>query len=107
MRKIILALIFLSVIVFVSTGCSCNCGDKETLKGMVVVIGNDPFTKPALKLDDGTIFIIEGSEEIVSELLNNQGVKYAVTLGTFRDGPDGKILVVEQAEKLDNEKGIK
>ncbi|KUO60998.1 hypothetical protein APF79_12630 [bacterium BRH_c32] len=107
MRRIIFTLLFAFIFVLINTGCSCNCGEKETLKGMVVVVGNEPFTKPALKLDDGTIFIIEGSEEIVSELLNNQGVKYAVTLGTFRDGPDGKILVVEQAEKLDNEKGIK
>ncbi|MFA7288548.1 MAG: hypothetical protein WC055_06670 [Melioribacteraceae bacterium] len=107
MRKIIFALLFLSIIVLNNTGCSCHCGDKETLKGMVIVVGNEPFAKPALKLDDGTIFIVEGSEEIVKELLNNQGAKYAVTLGTFRDSPEGKILVIEQAEKLDKETGAK
>ncbi len=76
--------IFLPLIIFalISAGLSscCNCGesDKITLKGEIVIVGNEPFTQLALKLDNSKIYLLECDDNLRKELWDKQGSRYAI-----------------------------
>lgn len=64
--------------VFIINGC---CNSKETsqnlIKGTITVIGNEPFTKLALK-DGENYFALKCSKEFSDKLLKEQGSWYII-----------------------------
>lgn len=81
-------------------GC-CNCGksinEERTLSGYISVMGNEPFTKLALNMDDNKVFILECSDELKKELWGRQGSYYSVMYKESRVESGMPILVVEKA----------
>lgn len=82
------------------SGC-CNCGssikDERTLSGYISVIGNEPFTKLALNMDDNKVFILECNDELRKELWGKQGSYYSVVYKESRVESGVPVLVVEKA----------
>lgn len=102
MRKWRLELI---ILVFISIGftacCSCgSSGDENVVKGVIVIVGHEPFTKLAVKLDDEKNYILECSEELKKELWNQQGNFYAIQFSKKKIEADETILIVEKITPL-------
>lgn len=103
-RKVLVVSILIFAALF-STGCSCGCGntEKNTVKGFITVIGNEPFTKLTVKTNDGKFFVLKGSKELNAELNQKQGSYYLIQYGDLRTEDGNEVLVVEKAIPLKNE----
>lgn len=107
-QRRVTALVFAFLIVSLFNACSttkdaAGYTDKDgksgiqTLKGKIIVIGNEPFTKLALQLDNEKVYLLKCKDELAKKLWRNQGVIYSVEYS--KDGIDGDLpfLVVEDA----------
>lgn len=103
-RKAIVVIILLIGSLYVSA-CSCGCGKTEdnVKKGFVTVIGNEPFTKLAIKTDDGKFYVLKSSKELSAELSKKQGSYYLIQYGELRTEDDNEVLIVEKAIPIKNE----
>ncbi len=103
-RKALVVLLFLLIALY-SAGCNCGCGKTEenTMKGFITVIGNEPFTKLAVKTDDGKFYVLKGSKELNAELNKKQGSYYLIQYGDKRTEDGNEVLVVEKAIPIKNE----
>ncbi len=75
MNRCLLAALLILVAV-ASDGCSSSKTTFDTpqkITGEITVIGNEPFTKLAVRVENGKTFLINGSEEIRKLLLSHQG----------------------------------
>ena len=95
-------LIFVGSILF--PACSCSCGNNSdgnnTLKGYITVIGNEPFTKLALRTDDDKTYILQVSKELRDELWKKQGSYYYIKYGDLREETGNSTIVVEKVVPL-------
>lgn len=98
----IISLIIVLLITSLFNVCSPTKGaadknQKQTLAGKIIVIGNEPFTKLALQLDNEKVYLLKCKDELAKKLWRNQGVIYSVEYS--KDGRDGDLsfLVVEDA----------
>ena len=97
--RIILPLFLIVTAFALYTACSCNCGsmmEENTVKGYITIVGNEPFTKLALKTDDDKIFILQVSNELKNELLKKQGNYYYIKYGDLRKENGISTIVVEK-----------
>ncbi|MBM4171884.1 MAG: hypothetical protein FJ214_08460 [Ignavibacteria bacterium] len=97
--------LMLLIIPFIFISC-CNCGsENETyLNGKIVVVGNEPFAKLALEIENNKLYILEGDELIIKELWKQQGNNYSVMYKQSRVESGLPILVIEKALPLSQEK---
>jgi hypothetical protein len=96
--------LLLSIYLFQSTGCSCNCGKEgNSVKGYITVVGNEPFTKLAVKTDDGKIYLLQCSKELETALSKDQGSFYYITYGDSRKELDSTIIIVEKVIPIKKE----
>jgi hypothetical protein len=72
----------------------------QTLVGQVFVIGNEPFTKLALKAEDGQTYVLVGAKEVETMLLQHQGQIVQILTTGAEETSEGKIWRVIQAEVL-------
>ncbi len=90
----------LFVLLMISFYACCNCGsnldDSNTVKGFITVIGNEPFTKLAIRTDDNKIYVLQVSKELKDELWKKQGNYYYIKFGDRREEEGVSILVVEK-----------
>jgi len=95
-KLIIFSIIAISIYL---TAC-CNCGKgiatEKSVRGTITVIGNEPFTKLAIKTDDGKIFILQCSKELNDELWKKQGSYYYVQYGDMREESGTSAVIVEK-----------
>ncbi|MEW6193938.1 MAG: hypothetical protein AB1521_02140 [Bacteroidota bacterium] len=87
--------------VFYITAC-CNCGkttDENTVKGVIITFGHDPFTKIAVMLEDEKVYVLECDEKINKELWSNQGKHYIIKFSESKVEEGVPILVVENIEQ--------
>lgn len=110
--KIILLLLFASVIALSCSSCkpeeaktnpkseSNSSFENLTYEGRITVVGNEPFTKLALKIDEYTVYQLSCSEELTKTLRGSQGVKYKVFVDEIVDISEGKILNISKVEKV-------
>ena len=103
-RKKILLLILTTIIIaaVVSfSGCSCNCGknssEQNFVKGYITVVGNEPFTKLAIKTGDDKIYVLQCSKELKDQLWKQQGSLYYILYSDFHKELGDTIIVVEKA----------
>lgn len=103
LKKFLLLSVFLSA--FVLNACSCGCGKAEenSIKGFITVIGNEPFTKLAIKADDGKYYVLLSSKELNSELNKKQGSYYLIQYGEKRTEENNEVLIVEKAIPIKND----
>jgi hypothetical protein len=78
---------------------SCCAGrqtqeDRGSAVGTVVIIGNEPFTSPALQMADGTIHRLVCSKELEQTLRGVQGKRVRVAVGKA-DAPAKELHITE------------
>jgi hypothetical protein len=56
--------------------------DRAPVTGTIVIIGNEPFTLPALQMPDGTIHRLVCAKELEQTLRAVQGKRVRVTVST-------------------------
>jgi hypothetical protein len=96
------ALIFSLGIQF--TGCSCNCNKEEnSIKGFITVVGNEPFTKVALRTDDNKILVLQCSKELKEILLNQQGSYYFIQYSAEKEENGIKSITVDKVLPIKKE----
>ncbi|MBI9070554.1 MAG: hypothetical protein JEY94_03090 [Melioribacteraceae bacterium] len=82
------------IVLFISTLFIISCTQKdlktsnkldeniktntESIEGMITVVGNEPFTRLALLVNDSTTYVLDCDSLIKSDLLNNQGKTYKI-----------------------------
>lgn len=78
--------------------------EVKNIKGRVLVVGHSPFTHMALQTDSTTVYLLDCSKEIRSQLSEHQGnfavISYKDTTGT----PDGLSIKVLNAKLLPEKK---
>lgn len=104
LRKMLLV-VFVSLTALVLNACGCGCGKSEenTLKGFISVIGNDPFTKLALKTDEGKFIILKSSKEMNEELNKKQGSYYLIHYSQKITEENNDVVIVEKAIPIKND----
>ena len=96
-----LSLLFILLISIGFTAC-CSCGDGEEniVKGIINVVGNEPFTRLAIIQLNEKVFLLDCNEELKKELWKQQGNYYAVQFSKTRVEQGTTVLVVEKAIPL-------
>ena len=93
-------LIFPFLLLIISFSACCNCGknldEGNTLKGFITVIGNEPFTKLAIRTDDNKTYVLQVSKELKDELWKKQGNYYYVKYSDLREEEGVSTIVVEK-----------
>jgi hypothetical protein len=75
-------------------------GHVETMVGRVYVTGNEPFTKFALQLEDGSAYILNCSKELQDQLSREQGKTVKVRFKGIENVLEGKALNVISIESV-------
>ena len=92
----------------ISFSACCNCGknldESNTVKGFITVIGNEPFTKLAIRTDDNKTYVLQVSKELKDELWKKQGNYYYVKYSDLREEEGVSTLVVEKVISINKEK---
>ena len=93
-------LILPSLLLMISFSMCCNCGknldETNTVKGFITVIGNEPFTRLAIRADDNKTYILQVSKELKDELWKKQGSYYYIKYGDIKEVEGVSTLVVEK-----------
>jgi len=71
--------------------------------GQIYVIGNEPFTKLALKVEDGRTYTLDCDKEVATMLLQHQGQNVKLIAKAAAKRPEGHSLQVIQAEVVKKE----
>ena len=100
MKKSVLQILLFVFVVALLSAC-CNCGqsaqEENKLRGVITMLGNEPFTNIGIKTDDNTNYVLICSKELKSELINSQGQYYLIQYSEKKEA-DGIIsVVVEKA----------
>lgn len=95
-------LLFFALVLFVILGTlgagSMKSGEQMEIVGKVYVMGNEPFTKVAIKLDDGQVYALLG--EYDQELRKLQGKRILVTGEPSEEKPRGANAIVVRSFKV-------
>jgi len=105
-RSLSVGIFSLSILVFIFLGTlgagSMKLGSDEIeLVGRVYVMGNEPFTVVALKLDDGEVYALLGEHD--KELRGLQGRRLSVVGKPSEEKPRGaKAIIVKSFKVLES-----
>lgn len=102
MKKIIIVFISLFVILLIS--CSekrveNTTPPKDSILGKIVIVGNAPFSKLALQINDSTIYILECTNAVKDSLINNQGELYKIYFSKILETEMDTKIIVTRAEQ--------
>lgn len=101
-KSFILFLLFTAV--FISACCNCGKSDEErTVKGVITVVGNEPFAKLAIRLDNDDAFVLQCTKELEKELMGKQGSHYSILYYESKTVEGVPVLVVAKALPLNQE----
>jgi len=104
-KKQAILILVLPVILFIY-GCSPAKDIPETgyITGIVVVVGNEPFTNLALQTGPSDVFILECNKETKDYLLNNQGKRVKISYNKIDNTKKPNIIYVQKSEIIPEEK---
>ena len=68
-----------------------------TIRGIVYVVGNEPFTYLALQDSSGSMHRLRGPKELENVLYQRQGKMAVVTIVSTEQEPEGPITVISKA----------
>lgn len=102
MKKSILPIIFVFLTIYLLAGC---CSQKETsdlkkIQGTIIIVGNEPFTQPALRTAEDKIYAIECKKEERKTLFDNQGEEVIIYYDVITTSPNGKAVNMVKFEEL-------
>jgi hypothetical protein len=78
-------------------GCSSARPIQNPVIGIIEVVGNEPFTKLAININDKDIYLLECTKEVKAELLKNQQKVYEIIYTEVKHSEEGITLVVNKA----------
>ena len=78
MKKILLSLLLIFTAIFCFSYSKPKHDDSVTVKGMIRVYGNEPFTFIGIICDSGEQYSLKGDKEVLKELRNTQGKKVQI-----------------------------
>ena len=81
-------------------GCSSKVMIQEPCIGVITIVGNDPFTKLAINVNDKDVYLLECSDALKKELWKNQGRIYQIIYSEVKKTEAGISLVVQKAISL-------
>ena len=94
MKKILLSLLLIFTAIFGFSYSKPKHDDSVTVKGMIRVYGNEPFTFIGIVCDSGEQYSLKGDIEVLKALRNIQGKKVQIK------------GLLETLEKTDEEKAV-
>ena len=102
MRK--LTIVFISFFLTFLFSCSGKKVENKTepnsyIEGTIQKVGNEPFTKLALQVNDSTIYLLECTTEINNLLLSKQGEMYKIYFSEKIETELGTKVIVSKTEK--------
>lgn len=105
-QKLLGIIIIVILAMTISSCCSCKKigGEDNIINGYIIVVGNEPFAKLAIKTDEDKIFILECNDELEKELLKQQGNYYSIKFGERKIEMDIPVLKVISAIQIEREK---
>ena len=98
-RKIITLLYLLTLLII--TGCSSSKNKAQAMNnfiGEVEIVGNEPFTNLALKVNSAKIYILKCDNKTKFLLEQNQGKMAKIYYKSIDKSKQPNILIVENAE---------
>ena len=111
--KFIAFIAFTTMVVISCSSCKSDTIEKSdmnkinsisngnlTFEGRIAVVGNEPFTKLGLFVNDSTIYILECENDIEETLKKNQGYLYKITAKEKTRTEFGIKLIVKKIEKI-------
>lgn len=100
MKRIIFPSFIMLLFAVAFYGC-CNCGQsnssENTIRGVITMLGNDPFAEIGIKTEDNTNIVLKCSKELKKELIDAQGKLYLVQFSEKKNVDGVIIAVVEKA----------
>ena len=100
LKKKLSLILILAASVYITACCSCGAGEDNVVKGTIVSVGHEPFTKVGLRITDDKIYTLKCSKELEKELLQNQGNLYAIQFSESITEEGLPVLVVEKATPI-------
>ncbi len=103
LKLILFAVLILELIIL--SGCSSNKMnmDKNTIKGYITVVRNEPFARLAIKTSDNKVYILECDNNLEKELYNQQGNYFINKYSERKIEMNITVIKVEEAIKLEKE----
>jgi len=105
---------FLKIIILLSLvsaqiilGCASSKGKKDNLKnitGKIEVVGNEPFTSLALKIDHSETYILKCDDENKNLLEQNQGKIAKIYYQSIDKSKQPSIIFVKKAVIINDDK---
>lgn len=103
MRKRIFCFLFFAVIAISCcyiAGCSSARAIQNPVIGIIRAVGNEPFTRLAVNINDKDVYLLECTKEVQAELLKNQQKVYQIIYSEVKESEEGITLVVNKAIQL-------
>lgn len=85
-----------------STGVEKTENIMKVVEGRIAIIGNEPFTKLGLVVNDSTIYQLKCDEETKDLLWKNQGEAYKIFVDKLTKSNEGTKIDVSKVEKITN-----
>jgi hypothetical protein len=73
--------------------------DTGMLDGVIFSIGNDPFTKLGIQVENKSMIILRCSKEVEKELRSHQGQQVRILYDAIEDTPDGISVLVKSFQQ--------
>jgi len=101
-NNIFMVLLFSAVILFagIFSGCSSSIAIQNPVVGIVQMVGNDPFIKLAVNINNKDIYFLECTKELQAELIKNQNRVFEIVYSDVKKTSEGITLVVEKAVQI-------
>ncbi len=100
MKRLILTSSVFLFILIAFNGC-CNCGQsnstENTVRGVITMLGNDPFSEIGIKTEDNINIVLICSKELKKELIDAQGKLYLIQFSEKKVLDNVPAVVVEKA----------
>ena len=97
MKVRILIPVFLLIVLLFIGCCSCGSNGENIVKGKITVIGNEPFARLAIRVENNKAYLLECEKELQDKLINRQGNYYAIQFSGSKVENGIPVLIVEEA----------
>jgi hypothetical protein len=92
------------LVIALIAGCTASGSFRshmETMVGKVYIIGNEPFTKYALQLEDGNAYVLNCSKELQIQLARQQGKTIKIHFNKMESAMEGMAVTVVSIDALE------
>ena len=100
LKKKLSLILILAASVYITACCSCGAQGDNTVKGYITIVGNEPFAKLAIMLEDNKTFILKCEKDLEDELWKQQGNYFIIEFSESKVEIGEPVLIVEKATPL-------